>query len=148
MTTPHVEINVARAGDLTTTNLYGFLRLRSEVLVVEPQSAYLDLDGRDLLDTTVHIWASAGDEVVGYVRLTADATGDYRIGRLCTAHHARGRGVARKMVTRAIEMAEGTVVTSVQSHLAPWYETFGFVITGPMFHEVGIPHTPMRLDKS
>lgn len=149
MAAPHVEIHDASATELDAPTLYGLLRLRVEVLIVEPQAAYLDLDGRDLQEGTQHVWASSDEnEVVGYVRVTREANGETRIGRLCTAHHARGRGVARKLVTRAIELAgDGPIITGVQTHLAPWYQTFGFVITGPMFHDIGIPHTPMRLER-
>jgi ElaA protein len=35
-----------------------------------------------------------------------------------------------------------------QSPLARWYAGYGFVVDGPEFLEDGIPHLPMRRDRS
>ena len=39
-------------------------------------------------------------------------------------------------------------VLDAQSHLERWYTRFGFVRTGAEFLDDGIPHVPMRLDRS
>ena len=141
---PKTEFHHETAPEIEHATLYGLLRLRSEVLVVEQQAPYLDLDGRDLDKTTWHLWATNGDDIVGCLRML-ESDEAWRMGRLCTAHHARGRGIARSLVTQAIELAGDKVIeTNTQTNLAPWHERFGFIATGPIFHEVGIPHTPMR----
>ena len=35
---------------------------------------------------------------------------------------------------------------SAQAHLAGYYGSLGFVVTGPGYDEDGIPHLPMRCD--
>lgn len=143
--TSRIDVFDAKADGLSIDMMYGVLRLRSEVLVVEQGVPYLDLDGRDIEPSTVHIWAIADSEVVGTVRLLREPDASSRLGRLCTAHHARGRGIARRLVFRALEIAgDDTVETDILKQLVPWYESFGFEATGPVFHEVGIPHVPMR----
>lgn len=147
--TTRVDVSSSTAAELSKDTLYALLRLRSEVLVVEQGVPYLDLDGRDIEPETVHVWAHVGgDDVVGTVRLLREHGQSWRLGRLCTAHHARGRGVARRLVFRALELAgDDPVDADILRQLSPWYESFGFVATGPVFHEVGIPHVPMRLTK-
>ena len=49
-------------GELTPQELYGILRLRSEVFVVEQDCVYLDADGYD--DKCLHLWAQDGEEYV------------------------------------------------------------------------------------
>ena len=47
------------AGDqLTAEQLYDILRLRVDVFVVEQECPYPEIDGRDLLPGTRHLWAS------------------------------------------------------------------------------------------
>ena len=145
----HVDVKEARATELSKESLYGILRLRIEVLVVEQNVPYLDLDGRDIEPETIHIWAESGTEIVSAVRLVREPDNVWRLGRLCTAHHARGRGIARRLVLRALELAgDDPVDADTLRQLVPWYESFGFAITGPAFHEVGVPHMPMRLTKN
>jgi len=60
---------------------------------------------------------------------------------------ARGRGLAARLMTAALEVAgERVVVLDAQSHLVDWYAAFGFAPSGPGFLDDGIPHTPMRRD--
>jgi len=139
-----VEIATASFADLDPATLYGILRLRAEVFVVEQACAYLDPDERDLEPTTVHCWISRGQEVIGYLRLLAEADGSHRIGRVAVARSARRRGYARALVEKAIDLAGSPVVASVQSHLIDWYQARGFAVEGPEFVEDGVPHTPMR----
>ena len=45
--------------EIEPRTLYGILRLRAEVFVVEQACAYLDLDGRDLEPATRQLWIEA-----------------------------------------------------------------------------------------
>lgn len=140
-----MEIAAAAFADLDPATLYGILRLRAEVFVVEQQCLYLDLDGRDVEPTTMHCWAGDKDAVIGCLRLLTEADGTSRIGRVAVARAVRRQGYARALVDRALALATPrTVVASVQSHLVAWYSARGFTVEGPEFVEDGIPHTPMR----
>lgn len=145
-----MNVRAARFADLTVGQLYGILRLRSEVFVVEQVCVYLDPDGRDAEPTTWHLWAEEEGLVVATGRLLDDGDRGWRIGRVATARAARGRGLAAAVVRRAIGLADDgrPVVLDAQSHLVEWYAGLGFVPAGPEFVEDGIPHTPMRLRPS
>jgi ElaA protein len=139
--------NVARFAELTPPVLYALLRLRVDVFVVEQHCPYPELDGRDLEPGTRHVWlADADGAPVAYLRVLEEPDGTARIGRVCVAGAARGRGLARQLMSHALDLVgSGPCVLDAQVHLAGFYAGFGFAPTGPEYDEDGIPHIPMRL---
>ena len=141
---PMDEVRSASFRDLDTTTLYAILRLRSEVFVVEQNCAYLDPDGRDTAPGTRHLWVERGDQIRAYLRILDDH-GVERIGRVVTAPHARGEGLAGRLVAAALTIiGNRPSVLGAQSHLKNFYAKFGYEQTGPEYLEDGIPHIPMR----
>jgi ElaA protein len=130
--------------DLTPQQLYGILRLRSEVFVVEQAAIYLDIDGRDVEPTTRHLWF---EDDTGAVIATARALDDgdaRRLGRVATHADHRGRGHAGLLVQHFLTSTVGPWRLDAQSYLEGWYEGFGFVADGPEYEDDdGIPHVPM-----
>lgn len=146
------DVRRTQAADLDATILYGLLRLRVDVFVVEQQCPYPEIDGRDLEPTTVHFWCADDDgQVLATLRLLRDGPpdgdGELRIGRVCTAPEARGAGLTTRLFAAALEeIGDRPSVLDAQSHLTGMYERFGYAADGPEFLEDGIPHTPMRRD--
>jgi ElaA protein len=142
-------LHVAAFSELGPEALYGLLRLRSDVFVVEQHCPYPDLDGRDLEPGTRHLWLApdgARADPVAYLRVVGEPDGTARIGRVCTAQKARGAGLSAMLMSAAIDLV-GDVspcVLDAQSYLVGFYERFGFGRSGADFVEDGIPHTPMR----
>lgn len=139
----------ARVHDLSARELYRILRLRVDVFVMEQDcAADSELDGRDLEPTTLHVWLDTGEQehaVTGYLRVLDDPGGIARIGRVCTARLARGRGVARAVMQAAIdEVGDRPIVLSAQSYALGFYQGFGFVAEGEEYLDEGIPHVDMR----
>jgi ElaA protein len=136
------------AADLGPRTLYDILRLRVEVFVVEQSCPYDELDGRDLEPGARHFWLGGhGDPepVLGCLRLLDEPGGDLRIGRLCSARSARGRGLGRRLVEAALaEVGDRACVLDSQEHLAGFYRGFGFEATGPAYDWDGVAHVPMR----
>jgi ElaA protein len=138
-----------RGADLTTDALYGLLRLRVDVFVVEQRCAYPELDGRDLEAGTVHFWIGRsltdGGAPPACLRLLTEPNGERRIGRVCTAPAARGRGLSRRLVAAALaETGDAACVLDAQAHLTGLYGGFGFTPSGPGYDWDGVPHVPMR----
>jgi len=148
---------------LAPRTLYRILRLRCEVFVVEQACPYLDLDGRDLEPSTIHVWADpdpAAPTVAAALRVVRDqaavrdpavrdraARGQaaVRVGRVATAAAWRRRGLASALVDHALGLAgPAPVVLDAQAHLVEWYRRWGFEPAGAGFLEDGIPHVPMR----
>ena len=79
------------------------------------------------------------------MRLLKEPDGGYRIGRLCTAKTARGRGLGKQLMDAAIaEIGDGACVLDAQEHLADFYRGYGFEATGPAYDWDGVAHLPMR----
>jgi ElaA protein len=136
------------AADLEPRTLYELLRLRVEVFVVEQACPYPELDGRDLDARTRHFWLDTGanpESVLGYVRLLEETEDEFRIGRLCTARSARGRGLGARLMDAALaEVGDRPCVADAQEHLAGFYRGYGFEATGPAYDWDGVAHLPMR----
>lgn len=127
--------------ELTTRQLYAILRLRVDVFVVEQNCPYPELDGQDLLATTRHFWLG---DVDSYLRVSAETDGAYRVGRVVTAKHARGRGLAAKLMTEALAViGDRDSVLDAQNYARGFYEKHGYVAEGDEFDEDGIPHIRM-----
>jgi ElaA protein len=138
-------VHRTRGPDLATVELYGLLRLRVDVFVVEQRCAYAELDGRDLDPGTVHLRIGPADAPLACLRLLTEPTGERRIGRVCTAGTARGRGLAGRLVAAALDEAgDAPCVLDAQAHLTGLYGGFGFVASGPGYDWDGVEHVPMR----
>ena len=136
-------VNDRPVADVAPDVLYRILQLRSQVFVVEQACVFLEPDGRDLDPSCRQLWIEEDGDVVAAARVLAEGDA-HRIGRIVTAEHARGRGLARAVVEHALASEDGAWVLDGQAHLAAWYETFGFVVTGAAYLDDGIPHVPMR----
>lgn len=147
-TTPRPPLRQVSGPALSAAQLHALLRLRCDVFVVEQECPYAEVDGRDLLPTTTHLWVE--DEVGGVAAtlrlLDADGPGSQLVvGRVVTAPEARGRGLAARLVEQVVAEhgGERSLFLEAQSHLVGWYARFGFVRDGEDFDLDGIPHAPM-----
>jgi ElaA protein len=147
-----LTVRSAAFADLRPHELYGILRLRSEVFVVEQDAVYLDADGRDAEPSTVHWWVEDAVDggapvVVACARLLLSrGSPGSSIGRVVTHAAHRRRGLAGRVVDEALRVAPRPVTIHAQAHLEGWYaRRFGFVREGGEFLEDGIPHVSMVL---
>lgn len=140
-----LTVRSAPFAELRPEALYGILRLRSEVFVVEQDCVYLDADGRDTDPRTVHWWVEDGGAVVSCARLLFEPDGGSQIGRVATRASHRRRGFGAQLVRAALAVAPRPVAVHAQAHLQRWYAGFGFVREGDGFLEDGIPHVLMFL---
>jgi ElaA protein len=140
-------IEHAAPRDVAFPTVYGILRLRVDVFVVEQQCPYPELDGRDLEPGAEWWWASTADgRIAASIRTLPEPDGSLTIGRVVAAGWARGT-MAATAVFAAVVAAHPDVdlVLGAQLVAHRWYERFGFAVNGPMYVEDGIPHLPMRL---
>lgn len=135
---------------LTTTDLYGILRLRSEVFVVEQDCVYLDIDNKD--KKALHLFAKNNDdEVVAYARLFNKGYyfKEASIGRVVTCINHRKLGLGHLLMEKSIDaiktnFGEAQITISAQEYLKHFYESHGFTQTSAMYLEDNIPHIEMR----
>ena len=142
---PVSTVRDASLGELDPATLYRILALRMDVFVVEQECVYPELDGRDLEASARQLWIERDGAVLATLRLLRDSDGSARIGRVATATHARGEGLAADLMQRALEIC-GTsdIALNAQRYLLDWYARFGFERDGADYLEDGIAHVPMR----
>lgn len=135
--------------ELTTTELYALLRLRSEIFVVEQECVFLDMDNAD--QQAVHVMGyDVEQELVAYTRLFRPGI-KYdmaSIGRVVTSKKARGTGVGRELMEQSIAALEarfgkGPIKIGAQQYLQKFYTSLGFVQSSEMYLEDNIPHIEM-----
>jgi ElaA protein len=135
--------------ELTTTELYALLRLRSEVFVVEQNCVFQDLDGSD--EKAVHLLGyDADQELVAYTRLFKAGIkyAEASIGRVVTSKKVRGSGAGRELMEQSIATLEhlfgkGPIKIGAQQYLQKFYTSLGFVQSSEMYLEDDIPHIEM-----
>ena len=141
------RVRRARWSELDPQTLHDLVKLRVDVFVVEQACPYPELDGRDTLPSTQHVWVDDAAGPSAYLRELAEPDGCVRVGRVCTRADARGRGLARVLLDDILTRhADRPVVLDAQAYLAAFYAGLGFVPCGPEFLDDGIPHVPMRRD--
>lgn len=145
---PMTSTTVIRAlgfDHLTAREAHELLRLRQDVFVVEQECPYPDIDGRDVLASTIHVLMTNGSgELLGAARVLSEE-GGLRLGRVVLARGARGTGLGRELTAAALD-ACGTARVRLdgQVRLEGFYASFGFAVSGPEFDEDGIAHVPME----
>ncbi|WP_199610888.1 GNAT family N-acetyltransferase [Flocculibacter collagenilyticus] len=137
---------------LSTQELYAFLKLRIDVFVVEQTCYYPDLDNFDTHPDTLHIFAMEGDTCAAYLRILPPNT-TYEnmpsIGRVATSADNRGSGLGYQLLALGVTTLEKTwpkhtCHISAQSHLQHFYEKYHFVRLGEEYLEDNIPHIGME----
>jgi ElaA protein len=141
-----LDVRVARFDELDARTFHDIVRLRVDTFVVEQECPYPELDGRDILPTTQHVWIEEDGEVVAYLRLYAGADDAAWIGRVVTATGHRGRGLGALLMRRALALVERPVHIYSQARLEQWYGRFGFARCGDDFLLDDMLHTPMVLE--
>lgn len=135
--------------ELTVTELYEILRLRTEVFVVEQDCVFQDMDNKD--QHCYHLLGRKGDPLAAYSRIVptgisyADAPS---IGRVVTSPQARGEGLGRELMIQSINdlfrvYGESTIRIGAQLYLKKFYESLGFAQSSDIYDEDGIDHIEM-----
>ena len=143
-----VTITTKRFSDLKLEELYGILRVRSEVFVTGQKCLYVDPDGKDL--DSVQVFASIGERIIGCLRIYWKEPGVLQIGRVAVIESQRGRGIGKKMMWQAIDyitenLLEEKIYLEAQTYAIGFYEKLGFKVISDEFLDEGIPHKGMEL---
>jgi ElaA protein len=140
-----------RFDELDVYELQAIYMARQQVFSVEQACAYLDADGYDARSFHLAAW-SADDRTVplAYARVVQPGQkyAEPSIGRVITTAMARGTGLGRELVRRAIMHCTEAfpalgIRISAQTRLERFYEEAGFTVVGQPYLEDGIPHTEM-----
>ena len=135
--------------ELTTDELYAFLKLRTDVFFVEQKVDDTELDDRDREPDTRHYWIADDRGTAAYLRTLLDPEAEYRdahrvIGRVVVRADRRGEGLSQALLAEVLARhGREAMMLHAQEYIAPLYAKFGFVPFGDVFVEAGIPHQSM-----
>ena len=140
--------------DLTATEVYQVAKLRIDVFVVEQACPYPELDDLDLLDDTVHLFASLASQPIAYARILAPRLHlpqplPLRIGRVVVARNNRRQGLASALMKRVMahcetEFTGHDLYLAAQVEVMDFYSSLGFAHCSEPYLDDGIEHIDMR----
>ncbi|WP_428644643.1 GNAT family N-acetyltransferase [Roseibium sp.] len=145
----NLTANWLRFDQLSNHDVHDLLRLRQNIFILEQNSLYADIDGKDPEALHLMIRNCHTGELVGAIRLFADLkNGEARIGRVVIAQEGRGGGLGRLMMEAGIDEARRQVPgcrihVSAQAYLENFYGSLGFETVSEVYIEDGIPHIDM-----
>jgi ElaA protein len=143
-----LAIIVKPFSEISTTELYALLQLRSEVFVVEQDCVYQDIDYKD--QKALHVLGYKNHKLIAYTRIFKP--GDYfsqaSIGRVVVAKNQRKFGYGFIIMQHSIKAVkdhfnETVIKISAQKYLKNFYESLQFEQVGEEYLEDNIPHIPM-----
>lgn len=141
-------INFKTFEELSKTELYDILALRSAVFVVEQHCFYLDPDGKD--KDALHLLGMDDNNLVAYLRLfLPNNEYDHIVfGRVLTSFSVRSKGYGKKLIQAMLDYTEKNfksydIHCSAQLYLKAFYESFGFKTVSDVYDDAGIPHIKM-----
>ena len=144
-----IKFKIKRFNELSTSELYSLLQLRSEVFVVEQNCVYQDIDGKD--QKAIHVLGYYEGVLAAYSRLFKpnDYFKDSSIGRVIVKETHRDKKLGHDLMRTSIEAIkelfhETNITISAQLYLQKFYEGHGFVTVGESYLEDDIPHIEMR----
>ena len=99
-----IDWRFLRFGELSPVELARIYRARQQVFAIEQQCLYLDADEHDESSHHLAAWSPEHAEPLAYARLVAPGSKylEPSIGRVITTRAARGLGLGRELVRRAI----------------------------------------------
>ena len=135
--------------ELTTDELYSFLKLRTDVFFVEQRIDEEELDNRDQEPTTRHLWIADDQGAAAYLRIIVDAEPTFRdarhlFGRVAVRPDRRGEGLMQLLIAEVLRLVgEHPMLLHSQQYIAPLYAKYGFEPFGEPYVEAGLPHVMM-----
>jgi len=133
---------------LSNQQLYALLQARSRVFVMEQQCIYQDQDDIDF--HALHLSCWRGQTLLAYLRIIPAGVSfdEVSIGRVLTTDAARGRGLGKELMQRAIAACQlhyprQGIRIGAQDYLRRFYQDLGFTVDSDIYDEDGIAHVEM-----
>lgn len=146
---------LCRFGQLDLFELSAIYRARQEIFSVEQNCAYLDVDGHDPGCHHLAAWGNDRTVPLAYARIVDPGIkyAEPSIGRVLTTAAARGTGLGRELVRRALAHCVALfpgqgIRISAQTRLCVFYAEVGFFAVGEPYLEDAISHTEMMYPAS
>jgi len=133
--------------ELTNSELYGILKARFQIFVLEQNINRQDMDEID--KEALHCFIKENDEVIACIRAhyVDKARKEVKISRVLTLVH--GGGVGRRLMEEALiaikqKMPHNRLFVYAQKQAVGYYKKMGFCAVSEEFTDAGIPHIEME----
>jgi len=143
-----MNIIIKEFNEISSSEMYAILALRSAIFVVEQDCVYQDIDYKDQKAT--HIFGIKDGKIVAYTRIFKSGIycKEASIGRVAVAKSDRSFGYGKVIMQASIEAiskiyGEKIIKISAQTYLKKFYNSLGFLEEGAGYLEDGIPHIAM-----
>lgn len=138
--------------ELSTSQLYEVLKLRTNIFVVEQDCPYPELDDKD--QSSYHFCGfSETGSLLAYARLLPPGISypEASIGRVAILEEARGQNLGKTLMILSRESTENLfnsdIVISAQLYLLKFYQNLGFQKISDVYLEDDIEHIKMKYHK-
>ena len=143
-----MEFYRKRFSELDTNELYGILKLRFDVFVLEQTCLYQEIDNLD--QEAIHVYIKDGDEILAYLRVLDRGveSEDVAIGRVIAKNRRQGLGtlVLKEGIKAGKEFFDADAIyLEAQSYAKEFYQNLGFEQISDEFLLDDISHIKMRL---
>lgn len=144
----HISWSLKTFEELSNTELYEMLRLRSEVFVVEQNCIFLDMDNLD--QHCYHLQGRVNENLIASARILPPGLSydEPSIGRVVGSPSYRRKGAGKTLMNRAIEdtimlYGDQPIKIGAQLYLKSFYESLGFEQCSDVYLEDDIEHIKM-----
>lgn len=145
---PSINWQCKHFNQLSASELYSILQLRSEIFVVEQQCIFQDMDGLDLL--SYHVMGYQENGLVAHTRLLPAGVPyiEQSIGRVVVKKIARALGIGRHLMEFSAEnsyalFGRNAIKIGAQLYLKKFYQSLGYEPCSDVYDEDGIEHIHM-----
>ena len=131
--------------------MYLFYKERSAIFVVEQESPYQDIDGKDP-DSILISYIKEG-KMMAYSRISITSSGNIHIGRVLVTKQNRGKRLARKLFQNVLTYCkthypEKAIELNSEEYIKDFYASFGFKEISEPYTLFGVSHISMLLDET
>jgi ElaA protein len=145
-----LQWSIKKFDELSLLELYGLLKLRTDIFVVEQECAYPEIDGDD--PACIHLlgFEKTGNIVATARIVPAEKAAERHIGRVAVAKDYRGLGIGKEVMKKAIDYCKenlnaSRIEVAAQLYLKQFYKDLGFEQTNEVYEWDGIDHLDMEL---
>src|SRR5699024_4219863 len=131
--------------ELSSIELEQIFRLRESIFIVEQQSYFNDIDGKDY--KALHLFKKDNDEIWAYCRIL-DFKDYVTFGRITVKKNKRGNGSGRQLLDKVFEVLNEKhpykdIHILAMSYLKSFYESYGFETVSDEYIVDQHPHIDM-----
>lgn len=137
--------HVKKFEELSLTELEQILKMRQDIFIIEQESLFSDIDGKD--QEATHLMKKEGDVITAYCRILV---GDnVNINRVVVNKDHRGNGMGRELFQYAMDYAKDTypnkkIEIIAMAYLDEFYSSFGFKAVSDTYDIAGHDHFDME----